>query len=95
MSRDELSPIAPRRQSPKYLRTRFWIESGMGVLSATLALLTLIWPDWIERIFGYEPDAGNGSIEVSLTVAMAIATVVLALLARSEWRSRTSRMARA
>jgi hypothetical protein len=45
------------------LPTRFWIESALGVLSAACLALTLVWPQWIEAIFGLHPDAGDGSSE--------------------------------
>jgi hypothetical protein len=34
------------------LRTRFWIEVGLGVASAVLLVLTLITREWVELIFG-------------------------------------------
>ena len=34
----------------------FWVECAFGSISTFLALLTLMWPDWIERVFGYDPE---------------------------------------
>ena len=67
------------------LRQRFWIESVSGSVTALLALLTLVWRDWIE-ISGFDPDHGNGSVEWLIVVGCAAATLALALTARLEWR---------
>jgi hypothetical protein len=72
------------------IRRRFWIEVAMGVTSGILAILTVIWPDWIELAFGIEPDAGNGSLEIAITLAMAVVSVLFVLFARLEWRARTT-----
>ena len=37
-----------------------------------LAVITAIWPDWIERVTGLEPDGGNGSLEFIIPVALVI-----------------------
>ena len=75
-------------------RKRFWIESGLGLLTMSLALATIIWPDWIELLLKIEPDAGNGSVELAITLGAAIASVVFALLAWSEWRASPAPAAR-
>jgi len=43
----------------------FWIESFAGSFTGFLAILTLVWRDWIEGVFGYDPDHHNGSFEGS------------------------------
>jgi hypothetical protein len=65
---------------------QFWAEAGGAALTAALLVLTLIARDWIELVFGVDPDRGDGSLEVTLVVMAAIATCVLALLARRDWR---------
>ncbi len=68
------------------LSWRFWLETVMGVASGALAVLTIIWSDWIELVFNIDPDQHNGSAEwliVAIAVAVALAS---ALLARREWR---------
>ena len=42
------------------VRTLFWLECGLAVLSAALAVSTLIWNNWIELLFEVEPDGGDG-----------------------------------
>jgi hypothetical protein len=67
-------------------RGRFWIETAAAFLSGLLAVVTVIWHDWIERVFGVEPDQGSGALEW-LIVGMAFAiSIGLALVARLEWR---------
>jgi hypothetical protein len=56
---------------------RLRIEAALGAVSAVLLALTLAIPNWIERIFGFEPDGGDGSAEWGLAISLAIATLVL------------------
>jgi hypothetical protein len=56
---------------------RWRIEAALGAISAVLLALTLAIPNWIERIFGFEPDGGDGSAEWGLAISLAIATLLL------------------
>ena len=67
-------------------RVRFWIEVILAAVTAALLLLTLISREWIEEVFGVEPDAGSGALEWAIVVALAVATVAFSLLARAEWK---------
>ena len=49
---------------------------GMALI-AVGALIGLLPKDWIEEVFRLEPDAGNGALELVLTVAPLIAGVAL------------------
>jgi hypothetical protein len=54
---------------------RLWIETTLGVVSAIALIVTLAMPDWFERIFGFEPDGGDGSTEWGLVIFLAIVTL--------------------
>lgn len=67
-------------------RSRFWLESVLGSATGILAILTLLWHDWIEAVFGIDPDSGNGSAEWLVVFILLFLTVLLAADARREWR---------
>ena len=68
------------------LRTRFWIETILGSIVGILTIITLFWRDWIETVFGVDPDRGNGSAEWLAVAVLLVVTLTLALGARFEWR---------
>lgn len=56
---------------------RATVESALGLAAGLLALVTTVWPDWIELLTGIDPDHHNGSIEwfavaALLTVAASL-----------------------
>lgn len=75
------------------VRTRFWVELASAAITLTSALLTTIWQDWIELVFGVDPDHHSGSLEWSIVAILALAGLALSLLARHEWVVTTSRRA--
>jgi hypothetical protein len=67
------------------LPVRFWIETALAGASALLLIVTLVWHDWIETVFGVDPDASSGAAEwiiVGLALAITIGSIYLA---RREW----------
>jgi hypothetical protein len=46
-----------------------------------------VWHDWIEGVFGFDPDHHNGSFEWELVVVCCVVSLAAAYLARREWRS--------
>lgn len=68
------------------LRHRFWLESLLGSITGVIAIITLFWHDWIETIFGVDPDKGNGSAEWLVVLILLAVTLTLANGARLEWR---------
>lgn len=68
------------------LRLRFWVEAVCGTMTGVLAVVTLFWSDWIEAVFGVDPDHGNGSFEWLVVAFLAVITVSLIVAARVEWR---------
>jgi hypothetical protein len=69
------------------MRLRFWFEVALAVGTWFLLALTLAAPDWIEVVFGVDPDAGSGALEWLIVAAMALSSVALTLVARAELRS--------
>lgn len=67
-------------------RALFFVEAAVAALLGCLTVLTLAWRDWIEGIFGVDPDRHSGSLEWLIVVALAVSFVVLTIVARREWR---------
>jgi hypothetical protein len=68
------------------VRSRFYVELVLAVAALVLALVTLVWNDWIEIVFKVDPDAGNGSLEKAIVIVLLAAAIVAGWLARTEWR---------
>ncbi len=67
-------------------RKLFFGEVLLAGVCAALALLTFVWPDWIEAAFGVDPDAHSGEAEWLLVLGLAALGAVGGMLARGEWR---------
>jgi len=70
---------------------RWWIELILGGVFAFLVVLTLAVPEWIEEVFGVDPDGGDGSLEWKLALAFGLGAMGSLLLAgrelrRMQWR---------
>lgn len=70
-----------------HLTRRFWIEAVTGGVCLLLLLVTLFWHDWIELVFGTEPDQGSGALEWTLVLLVACVGVICSALAGLEWRA--------
>ena len=68
------------------VRIRFWAETALAGFSGVFFLLTLLWKDWIEIIFGVDPDHHSGSLEWLIVAVALVATIAFAVLARLDWR---------
>ena len=71
-------------------RMRFWIEVGLAVSSGVLLVLTLVAREWIELIFGLDPDGGSGSLEWLIVACLALLTLAFGAVARREARRPTN-----
>jgi len=80
-------------EEKKRLGLAFWAESFLASFTGFLTVLTLGWRDWIEGVFGFEPDHHNGSFEWELVVVCALLTILFAALARRAWRRAPLRIA--
>jgi len=77
----------------KQLRRQFWIEAGITSASTVLLLVTVLWRDWIELVFGVDPDNSSGALEwLIVAVSFAVAVAFFGL-ARSKWRKAATRPA--
>ena len=60
----------------------FRAEVAAGTACMVLALITLVWREWIEAIFGVDPDHGNGSLEWAVVGVLLIVAAALGARAR-------------
>jgi hypothetical protein len=67
------------------IRRRFLIEAGLGTATFILMVVTLVWHDWIEIVFGVDPDDHNGVFEWLIVAILALVTITLAVLARIDF----------
>ena len=75
----------------RQMRFRMWLEIILASTTGVLFLLTLVSRDWIEVLFGLDPDGGNGTLEWLIVGGLLVATITLFVLARLEWqKSRTA-----
>jgi hypothetical protein len=70
----------------KQLPGRFWIELGIAIASLALLVVTVLWRDWIELAFGFDPDSYSGSLEWLIVAASCAVAIAFFVLARAEWR---------
>ncbi len=64
----------------------FWIEAGLAAMTGILALITPVFPDWIEAVSGWDPDQHDGSVEWMIVVGLFVVTLALVGAATLEWR---------
>ena len=76
------------------VRGRFWIETVCGTVGAILFVVTLFSREWIEAIFGVDPDGGSGALEFGIAFGLLAVSVVSSTLALREWRRPASLSAR-
>ena len=70
------------------LLTRVWVQVFLGLMSAAFLALTILFPDWIEILFGLAPDAGDSSAEWVLALSWAFVSVLMFAFAGRTWRKR-------
>ena len=68
------------------LRRRFWLETGIAIITGVLFAITLIRNDWIEIVLRVDPDNNNGTFEWLIVGALLLVTITLFILASYEWR---------
>ena len=68
------------------VRARFWIEAVCGVLGLVLFAVTVVSREWIEFLFGVDPDGGSGALEFGIALGLLAMAVASGVLAAREWR---------
>jgi hypothetical protein len=61
-------------------------EIVLSALLGTATIVTAVWPTWIEGLFGFDPDGGNGKAEWWIVAALAVITIAAAVLAGRDLR---------
>lgn len=56
--------------------SRVRVELALFTVFAALAVITLVWPSWIESLVGLSPDAGAGTTEWWLVGAFGAAALM-------------------
>jgi hypothetical protein len=67
-------------------KTRLAIETALAVIFAAIFVATMFWPDWIELVFGADPDEGNGQFEWAIVAISGLLAIASIIAARMEWR---------
>jgi len=67
-------------------RLLFWIEVSLAAITGLLALITPVFPDWIEAVSGWDPDQHDGSVEWMIVAGLFVVTIALVATATLEWR---------
>jgi hypothetical protein len=75
----------------RVFRPLFWIEVGLAGLTGLLALITPVFPDWIEFVSGWDPDQHDGSVERMIVIGLCVVTIALIAGAAVEWRRTVAR----
>jgi hypothetical protein len=73
------------------LPVRFWFEAITGAIGLVLFILTLFSREWIEELTGWDPDGGNGSLEIALAVGLLAVSAISMFAARRDYRRAAAR----
>ena len=71
-----------QKEVPVVLRARS--EVVLAAVLGMATILTAVWPEWIEGLFGFDPDGGSGTTEWLIVAVLAVATIAVAALARRD-----------
>ena len=71
---------------PRNVSRRFWVTAGLAFASGVFSVITPMRPDWIEWVFGFNPDNRNGFVEWAIVLCLVTITAILSFVAGHEWR---------
>jgi hypothetical protein len=57
------------------------VELGCAGIAAVLFVVTALWKEWIEILFGVDPDAGSGALEWLIPTLFLAAALLLSVSA--------------
>jgi hypothetical protein len=72
------------------IRMRPLMESALALMAFGLGIISMIWRDWIEAIFGIDADRHSGVLEWAVVAGLFVFSFLIGLLASKEWRRGTA-----
>lgn len=85
MSPNENGRTSPAGQHGHTVRKRFWFEVLAGTTGLILLIASRVSKEWIEVVFGVDPDGGNGLLENAIALALLGTALVSFAFARREF----------
>jgi hypothetical protein len=61
------------------LRRPFWLEMSMVIVTCIVFVITVVQRDWIEVVFGVDPDNRSGALEWVIVGALFVVTIRFSL----------------
>jgi tetrahydromethanopterin S-methyltransferase subunit E len=71
-------------------RVRIAVERILAGATFVFGVVTIFWRDWIEKVFGFDPDHHSGSAEIGIILGLFVISVVFFLVSRIEVRRHRS-----
>jgi hypothetical protein len=72
---------------------RYWAEVSATLAAFVLAVVTILWRDWIELVFRVDPDNHGGAVEWAIVASLLLVALLSGFSAQRTWR-RTKKPAR-
>ncbi|MEO8264387.1 MAG: ABC transporter permease [Ilumatobacteraceae bacterium] len=77
-----------RARPGSFSRLRFGLDVAIGIAATVLGVVTLLSREWIELVFGVDPDGGSGGLEWAIVIGLFAVAGSAALAARVDWHRR-------
>jgi hypothetical protein len=72
------------------LGARFWSEVTLAALTAILSVVTLVSEEWVETLFGVDPDGASGALEWGIVALLLALCAIFSVMGRAEWKRSTA-----
>lgn len=66
-------------------RSKLTADLILAAAAAVLAIVTSISREWIEFLFGVDPDGGSGAAEWGIVAGLGVVALAATLAARRQW----------